>query len=75
MKVRDYLYNVKSVLESVKNMGLKLDDIQYLDMFDKYIEMKKRGDKITYIAELLSAEYGIKQRTFFYLVKKFDSNI
>lgn len=75
MKVGDYVRSVKSTIDTLARLGLKIEDADFLDMYDRYIDMKKNGDKINYIAEVLSEEYGIKRRKFFYLVKIFDSVI
>lgn len=73
MKVFDYICSVKSVLKTLEKLNLRPEDAGYIAMFEEYKEMKVRGDKITYIAESLSAKYGIKPRKFYYIIKKFNS--
>lgn len=73
MKVFDYICSVKSVLQTLEKLNLRPEDAGYIAMFEEYKEMKSHGEKVDYIAEVLSAKYGIKPRKFYYIVKKFNS--
>ena len=68
--VYDLLRSFQSSFEYMKANDITPLDFEYLDMYDRYIEMKSQGDKVTYIAEVLSAEDGISTRTFYKVVKR-----
>lgn len=75
MKVHEALTLSKPILDKMRQAGVKIDDVQYISMYEDYLSMKREGVKVSYIAEKLSEEYKIKPRKFFYIIKKFDSAI
>ncbi len=75
MKVHEALTLSKPILDKMRQAGVKIDDVQYISMYEDYRSMKREGVKVSYIAEKLSEEYKIKPRKFFYIIKKFESAI
>ena len=70
MKVHECMEISRPVLEAMRRAGVRLDDVRYLDMYKRFLSMKRDCLKVTYIAEKLSEEYNIKPRQFYYIVKK-----
>ena len=75
MKVHECMEISRPVLEAMRRAGVRLDDVRYLDMYKRFLSMKRDCLKVTYIAEKLSEEYNIKPRQFYYIVKKMESVI
>lgn len=73
MKVHECMEISRPVLEAMRRAGVRLDDVRYLDMYKRFLLMKRDCLKVTYIAEKLSEEYQIRPRKFYYILKKFDS--
>ena len=73
MKVHECIEISRPVLEAMRRAGVRLDDVRYLDMYKRFLSMKRDCLKVTYIAEKLSDEYQIRPRKFYYILKKFDS--
>ena len=73
MKVHECMEISRPVLEAMRRAGVRLDDVRYLDMYKRFLTMKRDCLKVTYIAEKLSDEYQIRPRKFYYILKKFDS--
>lgn len=72
MKVHECMEISRPVLEAMRRAGVRLDDVRYLDMYKRFLSMKRDCLKVTYIAEKLSEEYNIKPRQFYYIVKKWS---
>jgi hypothetical protein len=74
MKVIEVLNFNKELLNRICNTGIRLNDYQYIDLYDEYQTLKIQGEKITYIVAVLSEKYSISERKVYNLVKKFNSN-
>ncbi|MBR1449550.1 MAG: hypothetical protein IJ588_12495 [Prevotella sp.] len=49
-------------------------DVRFIQMYDDYISMVARQEKISYIAATLSRKYGISIRQFYYLIKRLSQD-
>lgn len=56
------------------NMGLKHDDIRYIDLYSEYETMKDRGEKTTYIVFVLAQKYNICERKVYDIITRFRKN-
>ena len=72
MKVIEALKLNKEVLLRMQDMGIRLEDCNYVDLFNDYEEMKAKGFKITYIVTILSDIYHISERKVYSLLRKFN---
>lgn len=72
MKVYEAINLNKEVLMRIKDMGVRLSDCEYVDLYNDYEEMKAKGMKITYIVALLSDMYHISERKVYDLLRKFN---
>lgn len=50
-------------------------EIKYIDLYEKYLEMKKHNDKITYIVNVLASECGLKERSIYEMIRRFEEKI
>jgi len=74
MKIIEILEFNRELLENFQNLGLKLSDCQYIDMYNEYIEMRKQSLKVTYIIAQLADKYSISERKVYSLLGWFDSD-
>lgn len=60
----------KEVIDRLILMGFKADDCRYVRLYADYMEMKERGEKVTYIVTVLSEKYDVSERKVYYLIKR-----
>ena len=58
----------KELLERLYDEGIRTSDYKLVDLYEDYVRMRDRGDKITYIISILSKRYGISERSVYYAV-------
>lgn len=69
----DIIKFFKESIFRLVSIGFKPEDCRYIDLYSEYIEMRNRGDKITYIVSTLSIKYGVSERTVYNIVKRFST--
>ena len=72
MKVIELLQTGRILLEVLQNSCIKISDVKFVKMYEEYVEMMSKGNKVSYIAAVLSEKYKISERQFFYFIKRFD---
>jgi hypothetical protein len=70
MKNYEILKMNASLLQLLSKNGVSVNDVNYLDVFDEFMEMKKQGLKVRYIALTLADKYGMTDRSIFKIVKR-----
>ena len=43
-------------------LGIKQDDVRYIDLYSEFKEMKNRGEKTTYVVLYLANKYSVCER-------------
>jgi len=74
MKVIELLKIGKNFLETLQNSCIKASDVNFVAMYDEYKRMMDSHYKVSYIATVLSQKYGISERQFFYIIKRFEKD-
>ena len=74
MKVVEILKLGQIWLKLLQKSCIKIDDLQYLPMYDDYNRLVKKGYKKSYAILHLSEKYGVSERQVYYLLKKFSSD-
>ncbi len=74
MKVIEALKLNKELLMRIREMGVRLEDCQYVDMYSDYEEMLVKGMKTTYIVSVLADVYHISERKVYGLLKLFNAD-
>lgn len=70
MTVFEILYFNRDFLNRFTMSGLKLADYRYVDMYMEYVNMRQKGDKVTYIVSVLSSKYNISERGVYKIIKR-----
>lgn len=52
-------------------LGIKQDDVRYIDLYSEFEEMKNKGEKTTYAVLYLPNKYSICERKVYDVIKRF----
>ena len=52
-------------------LGIKQDDVRYIDLYSEFEEMKNRGEKTTYAVLYLANKYSICEHKVYDVIKRF----
>lgn len=74
MKVFELINFNRELLKKLQKAGTRLDDAQYIDLYSDYVDMYKRGEKVSYIVAALSEKYAVSERKVYSLLKRFQSD-
>lgn len=64
----------RELLKRLHQCGIRIDDVNYVDLYADYRKMVNTGYKIIYIAATLSSKYGICERKFYEIIKRFKTD-
>lgn len=64
----------RGLLSCMKEAGLRLDDVGYVDMYSDFVRMKAEGDKVSYIVAVLADRYCVSERTVYQYVKRLGAD-
>ena len=74
MKVIEVMKISRSIIETLQNSCIKVEDIRYVPMYDEYQRMVKAGCKKSYAIATLVDVFHISERQVYYMVKKFSQD-
>lgn len=74
MKVIEILNLNKELLKNFQKAGIRMDDVQYIDLFNEYLALVTQGEKVSYIVATLADKYTISERKVYDLIKRFKSD-
>ena len=74
MKVIEILNFNKELLNRIHNAGIRLDDCQYINLYNEYEQMLRDGEKVTYIVSVLSEKYSVSERKVYGVIKHFKKD-
>jgi Mor family transcriptional regulator len=74
MTVFEILNFNRELLKRLSMTGFKLEDCRYIDLYSEYEQMRRDGDKVTWIVTYLSAKYNVSERKVYVLIKRFKKD-
>ena len=74
MKVAEILMLCSNLMKTLHHSGVKMSDYQYTELYKDYLNMKRNGEKTTFIAVLLAQRYGVSERFVYKLVKRLEKD-
>lgn len=74
MKVFEIMFFNKELLNRLRKSGVRIEDIQYIDLFSEYLEMSYRKEKVTYIVAYLSEKYNVSIRKVYDLIQRLQTD-
>ena len=61
----------KEPIDRLNSAGFRLEDCQYLALYEDYKRMHEAGEKMTYIVSVLHDRYHVSERKVYDLIKRF----
>lgn len=59
------------MLKRLHNFGIKVDDYQYLPMFEDFERITSSGGKTTYAVAFICEKYGVSERKVYKVLGRF----
>ena len=74
MKVIEILNLNKELLKNFRQAGIRIEDVEYIELYKEYQNLYNKGEKTTYIVSVLADKYDISERTVYDIIKRFKSD-
>ena len=74
MKVIEIINFNRELLKKLQEAGVRLEDVQYVDLYSEYMYRTSQGEKVSYVVAVLSEKYSVSERTIYALIKRFRSD-
>ena len=75
MKIIDIIKFNRELLSRLYSLGIRMQDIKYIDLYTDYMQMSKDREKKTYIVAVLSEKYSVSERKVYDLIKHFNCKV
>ena len=72
MKIIDILKFNRELIKRLRETGIRLKDERYIDLYNDYTELRRHGEKVSYIVLVLSTRYALSERTVYSLIKRMN---
>ena len=72
MKIIDILKFNRELIKRLREAGIRLKDERYIDLCNDYTELRRHGEKVSYIVLVLSTRYAVSERTVYSLIKRMN---
>ncbi len=66
----DLLIMNRSMVEVLLSNRININDVQNLEIYRQYMEMKQQGHKVSYITVFLADKHGMTERGIYKIVKR-----
>lgn len=71
MKVFEILNFNREPLKRLQQAGIRIEDVEYIDLYNDYLVMLGGGDKVSYIVATLADRYHVSERKVYTLIKRY----
>lgn len=75
MTAFEILYFNKYLLKRLFELGLKVSDYKYVDLYIDYENMYNTGYKVVYIVSVLSSKYRISEREIYKIINRMKKTV
>lgn len=65
----------RSMVEVLLANHININDVQNLQIYEQFMEMKKQGHKVTYITVFLAHKYGMTDRGIYKIIKRLSRSL
>lgn len=65
----------RSMVEELLANHININDVQNLQIYEQFMEMKKQGHKVTYITVFLAHKYGMTDRGIYKIIKRLSRSV
>lgn len=70
MKVIEILKLNRELLKICRDVGIRLDDVLYIELYNDYNKLLAEGEKVSYIVAVLAERYAVSERKVYDLLKR-----
>lgn len=70
MKVIEILKLNRELLNICRDVGIRMDDVQYIELYNDYNRLLAAGEKVSYIVAVLAERYAVSERKVYALIKR-----
>lgn len=74
MQVIEILKLNKGLLNICRNMGIRMDDVRYIELYNDYNRLLEDGEKVSYIVAYLAERYAVSERKVYTLIKRLKAD-
>lgn len=65
----------RSMVEVLLANHININDVQNLQIFEQFMEMKQQGHKVSYITVFLADKYGMTDRGIYKIIKRLSRRV
>lgn len=65
----------RSMVEVLLSNHININDVQNLQIYEQFMDMKKQGHKVTYITVFLAHKYGMTDRGIYKMIKRLSRSV
>lgn len=65
----------RSMVEVLLSNHININDVQNLQIYEQFIDMKKQGHKVSYITVFLAHKYGMTDRGIYKIIKRLSRSV
>lgn len=62
MKVIEIINFNRELLKKLQEAGVRLEDVQYVELYSEYMYRTSQGEKVSYVVAVLSEKYSVSAR-------------
>lgn len=74
MKVIEILNLNRELLIYFRKAGIRLEDVQYIALYNEFRALKAQNNKVSYIVATLASKYNISERKVYDLIRRFKTD-
>lgn len=74
MKVIEILKLNRELLNICRTVGIRMDDVRYIELYNDYNRLLADGEKTSYIVAALAEKYGVCERKVYDLIRRFKAD-
>lgn len=75
MTAFELVFFLREAMKRMSEVGIRIDDWKYTDMFKEYNELVNRGEKKEYIKTLLASNYNVSESTVNRVITRFCNKL
>ena len=64
----------KGMLKTCRKVGIRMEDVQYIELYNDYNRLLDEGEKVSYIVAVLAERYNVCERKVYTLIKRLQSD-
>ena len=71
MTVIEVLKFNRELIKNLRRAGIRLEDADYVELYNDYANMRSKGEKVSYIVVVLAQRYHVCERKVYDLIRRF----